>query len=131
MSTRADRMRYVERMKREIEKDEPPKPTTPESRKRIVEVFALEAGLPPPKWGRVPRGRPEPIDDTPWRAARQATLRAQHERLGRHGFAFAHDGTIRCLKCKDVVLAGPRGRPHAIGAPFSLLAARHQHECKG
>jgi hypothetical protein len=124
-------MRYVERMKREIEKDEPPKPTTAASRKRTVEVLALEAGLPLPTWDRVPRDKPEPIDDTPWRAAQQATVRAQHERLGRHGMALARDGMIRCVKCKDVVLALMQGRPRAIGAPISALALMHRAECKG
>lgn len=127
-TTRAERVAFVERMRRNIDKDVPPRPTTSASRKRIVEVLALEAGLPPPRWKGAPRERPEPIDDTPWREARQASLRAQHQRFGRFGLALTRDGTIRCVKCKEVVLAIPRNRPVVIGAPISLLVAQHQEE---
>jgi hypothetical protein len=124
-STRAERIAFVERMRREIEKDEPPKPSTPASRKRTIEVLALEAGLPLPKWDRVPRGRPELIDERPWAAGRAASARMQYERLGKFGLAFARDGSIRCVKCKEVVLALPRTGALAIGTTGSALAARH------
>ena len=67
----------------------------------------------------------ETIDTTPWDAAVAASKRVQHERLRRHGLAFAKDATIRCVKCQEVVLAIPRDRPFAMGAPVSALAARH------
>lgn len=67
----------------------------------------------------------ETIDTTPWDGVIAASRRAQHQRLGRHGLAFARDGTIRCVRCHDVVLAIPRDRPFAIGTPVSALAARH------
>ncbi len=65
------------------------------------------------------------IDTTPWDAAIAASKRGQHQRLGRHGLAFARDGTIRCVRCHEVVLAIARDRPLTIGAPVSALAARH------
>lgn len=99
------------------------------ARKREVEVLALEAGLPPPPWVRpAARRRAEPIDETPWRAERERAIRAQWNRLGRHGLALARDGTIRCAKCKKVVHARERGRPSAMGAPPSALAVLHAEE---
>jgi hypothetical protein len=134
-TTREWRQRYVRMLKVEAGEIDPPgtkyptppRRTTQAQRRRIVEVLALEAGLPLPKWGST-RSRPEPIDETPWAASRAASLRAQHQRLGRYGLALSGDGAIRCVKCKEVVLAVPRGRAFAIGAPISLLAARHQEE---
>lgn len=67
----------------------------------------------------------ETIDTTPWDAEMAASRRAQHQRLGRYGLALARDGTIRCVRCQEVVLAIPRDRPFAMGAPVSALAARH------
>lgn len=67
----------------------------------------------------------ETIDTTPWDAEVAASKRAQHERLRRHGLALARDGTIRCVKCEEIVLAFPKDRPLAIGAPLSALAMRH------
>lgn len=127
-STRADRMQYVESVRREIEEDErrnPPRPTTQAQRKRIVEVLAIQSGLPPPRWEDAPRDRPGPMDDAPWRESRQASLRAQHQRFGRFGLALARDGSIRCTRCREVVLASPRHGRFAMGAPVSALAARH------
>lgn len=127
MTTKAERMRFIERERRAIHKDESRRvPTTSAARKRVVEVLALEAGLPLPTWDRVPRGRTELIDTTPWEASQQASLRAQHQRFGRFGLAFARDGTIRCVKCKEVLVTIPTGRPFAIGAPASALQAMHQ-----
>ena len=128
MSTRAERMAYVRRVRLEIETDEilnPPRPTTQAQRKRIVEVLAIESGLPPPRWRDAPRERPGPIDDTPWRESRQASLRAQHERFGRYGLALAHDGSLFCTRCREIVHAIPRNRPFAMGTPVSALALRH------
>jgi hypothetical protein len=70
----------------------------------------------------------ETIDTTPWDAVVAASRRAQHQRLGRYGLALTRDGAIRCVKCKDVVLAAPRGQPLAIGAPLSALQAKHEAE---
>lgn len=131
MSTRAERMAYVRRVRLEIETDEilnPPRPTTQAQRKRICEVIAIQSDLPPPRWKGAPRERPGPIDDTPWRAAREASLRAQHQRFGRYGLALAHDGNVFCTRCREVVLAVPRNRRLAMGAPVSALAARHREE---
>jgi hypothetical protein len=72
--------------------------------------------------------RTEPIDTTPWDAAVAASKLAQNERLRRHGLAFARDGTIRCVRCEDVVLAVPHDRPIAIGASVSALAVRHAQQ---
>jgi hypothetical protein len=146
MSEREWRRRYVQMLQVEVGLLDPPDasgrlrrpaPKSAAARRRVVEILYAEMGERAP-WDRPAaedprrtRGKSELIDDTPWREARQASLRAQHQRLGRHGLAFAHDGTIRCVKCRDVVLAIPRGRPHAIGAPISALAMRHRHECTG
>jgi hypothetical protein len=70
----------------------------------------------------------ETIDTTPWDAVIAASRGAQHKRLGRYGLAFARDGTVRCVKCHEVILAIPRDRPFAIGAQVSALAARHAQE---
>ena len=70
----------------------------------------------------------ETIDTTPWDEEIAASKRTQHERLRRHGLAFARDATIRCVRCKEVVLAIPRDRLLAIGTPVSALAARHAQE---
>lgn len=70
----------------------------------------------------------ETIDTTPWDATIAASRRAQHQRLGRHGLALARDGTIRCVRCEEVVLAIPKDRPFAIGAAVSALAERHARE---
>lgn len=73
---RERRLRYVQ-MQRvaagEIDVPEDPaacarRPTTRAQRRRICEVLALEAGLPVPTWGTA-RGKPEPIDDGPLKAA--------------------------------------------------------------
>ena len=128
MSTRAERMAYVRRVRLDIETDEilnPPRPTTQAQRKRIVEVFAIQSDLPPPRWKVAPREWPGPIDDTPWRESRQASLRAQHERFGRYGLALAHDGSLFCTRCREIVHAIPRNRPFAMGTPVSALALRH------
>lgn len=127
-STRAERMQYVESVRREIEEDEqrnPPRPTTQAARRRAVEVMAIGAGLPPPVWGHGARGTGERIDTSAWEASRAASLRAQHERFGRFGLAVARDRTIRCVRCREVVLAIPRARPCVMGAPVSALAMRH------
>jgi hypothetical protein len=67
----------------------------------------------------------EIIDTSAWEASHRASLRAEHQRFGRFGLAFASDGTIRCVKCQEVLVALPRNRPFAMGAPASALAARH------
>ncbi|MCE9638373.1 MAG: hypothetical protein K8T90_21945 [Planctomycetes bacterium] len=72
--------------------------------------------------------RAELIDTTPLDAAVAASKRTQERRLGRYGLALARDGTIRCVKCAAVVLAIPRDRPFAMGAPVSALKAMHTNE---
>jgi hypothetical protein len=72
------------------------------------------------------------IDTSAWEASRRASLRAERQRLGRFGLALARDGAICCVRCQKVVLAIPRDRPLAMGAPVSALAARHQEMgCRG
>ena len=96
------------------------------ARRRQFELLAIEAGVPLPDWDRAARPeRPGPIDDTPWRESRQASLRAQHERFGRYGLALAHDGSLFCTRCREIVHAIPRNRPFAMGTPVSALALRH------
>jgi hypothetical protein len=135
MSEREWRRRYIQMLRVEVGLLDPPdesgrmlKPTpkSAAARRRVVELLHLDAGDPPPQWKDTPREKPEPIDDSPWRELRQASLRAQYERVGRHGLAFARDGTLRCVACKEVVLAVPRGGAFAIGAPVSALAERHR-----
>lgn len=75
--------------------------------------------------------RTDLIDTSEWDAAIAASKRSQERRLGRHGLALARDGTIRCAACGEAVVAIPRNRPFAIGAPMSALAERHRPECRG
>lgn len=133
-STRESRMRYVQLLKVEAEMIDPPgtkyptppRPTTQAQRRRIVEILALQAGRPLPQWDRAThRCRAEAIDTSPWETSRAASLGAQQQRFGRFGLAFASDGTIRCVRCKEIVVAIPRNRPFAMGAPASALQARH------
>ena len=70
----------------------------------------------------------ETIDTTPWDGEIAASRRAQQQRLGRHGLALTRDGALRCVRCKKVVLAAPRGQPFAVGAPVSALQAMHEAE---
>jgi hypothetical protein len=135
MTEREWRRRYVRMLQVEVGLLDPPdasgrttKPTpkSAAARMRVVEMLCAEEGMPPPKWTRSSRAGAETIDSAPWAAARAASLRSQYERLGRYGLAFARDGTIRCVKCAEVVLAVPRGRSFAIGTTGSALAARHQ-----
>lgn len=129
---RERRMRWVQ-MQRvaagEIDTPGTRYPTTPEqraaARKRVCEVLALQAGLPLPDWDRLKRGKAELIDERPWAAGRAVSARMQYERLGKFGLAFARDGSIRCVKCKEVVLALPRTGALAIGTTGSALATRH------
>ena len=131
MSTRAERMAYVRRVRLEIETDEilnPPRPTTQAQRRRIVEVMKIAAGdFTPAPWER---RRAEPIDDTPWRASLDASRRAMARRFAMNGLAFdAARRAIHCTRCGEVLVAIPKGRVVAIGTTPSLMAAAH--EAKG
>ena len=128
MSTREWRQRVVRMLRVAAGEEDPPgatpKPTTQAQRRRIVEVMCAADGLPPPRWGR---GRAEPIDESPWRESRAASVRAMARRFTIHGLAIDGDRrAIYCTRCSEVVLAFPKGRIVAVGTTPSLLAANHR-----
>lgn len=130
---RERRMRYVQMLKVELGEIDPPNARYPmpkhlsaAARKRVCEVLALEAGLPLPDWERLERGKAEPIDVGPIKAAWDQLQRDRASRYAAHDIALEKRGSrARCKRCGDVLMDVPHG---LVGVTASALYAMHAQE---
>jgi hypothetical protein len=127
---RERRLRYVQ-MQRvaagEIDVPEDPaacarRPTTRAQRRRICEVLALEAGVPVPTWGAA-RGKPEPIDDGPLKAAWHRVQSERVDSYAAYDIALEKRGSrARCTRCGETLMDVPHGM---VGVTPSALYVMH------
>ena len=104
----------------------PPKPTTQAQRKRIVEALCAEMGMPQPDWTRRPRGRPEPIDVGPIKAAWVEIQRDRVRRYAEYGVTLQNHGRrASCRRCGQVLLDVEGGM---VGVTPSALYVMHAQE---
>jgi len=125
------RMRWVQMQRVAMGEIDPPGtkyPTRPkhygkEARKRIVEALCAEMGMPQPDWTRRARGKAEPIDVGPIRAAWNEIQRDRLRAYAEYGVTLQNHGRrATCRRCGEVILDVPNGM---VGVTPSALYVMH------